>query len=60
MNRLVILAKHGSMMLAGDCDFIQVPPVSVLTEGGEKNFRLSTMLELVTPTGLTGSWVLRK
>ena len=24
LNRLVILAKHGSMMLAGDCHFIQV------------------------------------
>ena len=28
LNRLVILAKHGSMMLAGDCHFIQVPSQS--------------------------------
>ena len=24
LNRLVVMAKYGSMMLAGDCDFIQV------------------------------------
>ena len=53
MNRLVILAKHGSMMLAGDCHFAQVPPGCQCEQ--DEISRLSTTLGLVTPTGSTGS-----
>ena len=57
LNRLVILAKYGSMMLAGDCHFIQVPCQYKISSKFEQDeiSRLSTTLGLVTPTGSTGS-----